>query len=181
LISESEIPIVIDADGLNVIACDAQILKDKKTDIILTPHPGEMGRLLNKATSEVQDDRIGAAQNLAKEHGVWVVLKGARTVISTPTGEIFISVGGNPGMASGGTGDVLTGLIGGFLAGSRDPIASAAAGVYIHAAAGDIAAEDVGEVSLIATDILDEIPNVISRLKGQDPEQFEQGTYKIRI
>jgi NAD(P)H-hydrate epimerase len=174
LIAESPVPLVIDADGLNVIACDADILKNKNSEIILTPHPGEMGRLIGKASREVQADRIGAVKHLSGLYGVWVVLKGARTLIASPTGEITIATGGNPGMASGGSGDILTGLIGGFLAGTKNPFKSSAAGVYIHAAAGDRANEHIGETSLIATDILKEIPAIILALQKKSASHREK-------
>ena len=170
LISESRTPVVIDADGLNVIACDIEIIKDRKTDIIITPHPGEMGRIINKSARDVQKDRIGAARGLARGLEVWVVLKGARTIIAAPDGSIYISTAGNPGMASGGMGDVLTGLIGGFLAIGGDPLSAAAAGVFVHGTAGDRAAQSVGEISLTAQDVLDEVPGVISQLYNKELE-----------
>ena len=115
--------------------------------------------------------RIGVAQGFAEQYGVFVVLKGARTIIASPAGEIFISLNGNPGMASGGVGDVLTGLIGGFLASSRNPIVASCAGVFIHGAAGDYAREKTGEISLTASDILAAIPSIIRSLseKGASP------------
>ncbi len=164
LITEVDLPKVIDADGINVISLEPDILKKKKGDIILTPHPGEMGRLIGKAAADVEEDRIGVSRAFAEKFGVWLVLKGARTIVASPSGDIFIATGGNPGMASGGMGDVLTGLIGGFLAASGDPAQSTAAAVFIHAAAADRAIERVGEISLIAGDVLSEIPGVITDL-----------------
>jgi NAD(P)H-hydrate epimerase len=164
LITEVGLPMVIDADGINVIAQEPGILRKKKGDIILTPHPGEMGRLIGKTASDVEEDRIGISRSFAKEFGVWLVLKGARTIVASPGGELFVATGGNPGMASGGMGDVLTGLTGGFLAATGDPGLSAGAAVFIHAAAGDRAACRVGEISLIAGDVLAEIPSVITEL-----------------
>lgn len=166
LITEVDLPIVIDADGINILAREPGILKQKKGDVILTPHPGEMGRLIGKSAEEVQQDRVGVARAFAAEFGVWIVLKGARTLITSPAGDLFISTGGNPGMASGGMGDVLTGLVGGFLSLSRDPALSSTAGVFIHAAAGDRAKQRVGEISLIARDVLSEVPGVIAALYG---------------
>ena len=168
LISECNVPLVIDADGLNVVACDPEILRERKSDIIITPHPGEMARLIKKTPKDVQEDRIGVAQGFAEQYGVFVVLKGARTIIASPAGEIFISLNGNPGMASGGVGDVLTGLIGGFLASSRNPIVASCAGVFIHGAAGDHAREKTGEISLTASDILAAIPSIIRLLSEKD-------------
>ncbi len=174
LITEVDLPLVIDADGINVIALEPDILKQKKGDIILTPHPGEMGRLIGKSADYVQEDRIGVSRAFATRFGVWVVLKGARTLIASPSGDLFIATGGNPGMAAGGMGDVLTGLIGGFLAVSRDPALSTTAAVFIHAAAGDRARQRVGEISLIAGDVLAEVPGVITEL-GSGAETFEGG------
>ena len=174
LIMEVDLPIVIDADGINVIALEPDILKQKKGDVILTPHPGEMGRLIGKSAEEVQEDRLGVSRAFAAEYGVWIVLKGARTLIASPSGDLFIATGGNPGMASGGMGDVLTGLIGGFLSVSRDPALSTAAAVFIHAAAGDRAKQRVGEISLIAGDVLSEVPGVITALSC-GCETFENG------
>ncbi len=174
LITEVDLPMVIDADGINVVALEPGILKQKKGQVILTPHPGEMGRLIGKSADEVEQDRIGISKGFAAEFGVWLVLKGARTLIASPAGDLFIATGGNPGMASGGMGDVLTGLIGGFLAASNDPALSAAAGVFIHAAAADRARERVGEISLIAGDVLSEVPGVITALSCEC-ETFESG------
>jgi NAD(P)H-hydrate epimerase len=174
LITEMDLPMVIDADGINVVALEPGVLKKKRGQLILTPHPGEMGRLIGKSTDEVEEDRIGVSRSFASEFGVWLVLKGARTLIASPTGDLFIATGGNPGMASGGMGDVLTGLIGGFLAASKDPALSVAAAVFIHAAAGDRAKERVGEISLIAGDVLAEVPGVINALSCEC-ETFESG------
>jgi NAD(P)H-hydrate epimerase len=183
LILESSLPLVIDADGLNAIADDSSVLKKRKADIIVTPHPGEMGRLINSGGAEVQGDRIGTARNFALEQGVWVVLKGARTVIAAPDGEIFIATCGNPGMARGGIGDILTGLVGGFLAVGGNPKKAACAGVYIHGMAGDLAAEKIGEFSLRTVDILSEIPGLtkeLYNLSPSDPDNFSaRGVYKV--
>jgi hydroxyethylthiazole kinase-like uncharacterized protein yjeF len=172
LITEVDLPLVIDADGINVIAREPGILNQKKGEIILTPHPGEMGRLIGKSADYVQEDRIGVSRAFATRFGVWLVLKGARTLIASPSGDLFIATGGNPGMAAGGMGDVLTGLIGGFLAVSKDPALSTSAAVFIHAAAGDRAAQRVGEISLVAGDVLAEVPGVIIALRG-GAETFE--------
>lgn len=183
LILESSVPLVIDADGLNAIAGDSAVLKKKKADIIITPHPGEMGRLIKKGSADVQADRLGTAMSFAKEHGVWVVLKGARTVIAAPDGEIFIATCGNPGMARGGMGDILTGLIGGFLAVGQNPKEAALAGVYLHGMAGDSASERVGEISLSTADVLSEIPGLTARLSMGgllEPEAFSaRGVFKV--
>ena len=163
LIKENSLPMVVDADGITLIAKEPEILLKSPNPIILTPHPGEMARLLNSSTLDVQKNRIKVAQNFAKKYNVVLVLKGARTVIATPDGYTFINPTGNPGMASGGTGDVLTGMIGGFLAQGFSPKDAAVAGVYLHGLAGDIAAKKIGEIPLIATDIIDNIGEAINR------------------
>ena len=177
LIREVELPMVLDADGINVIDCIPEILKEKKGDIIITPHPGEMGRLIDRTTADIQRDRMGAARETAETYGVWVVLKGARTIIAGPDGTINIAVGGNPGMASGGTGDVLTGLIGGFLAQGANPLTAALAGVWVHNDAGDRAAEKMGEVSLSAGDILDAVCDATRELSGK---RYDEVTPYVR-
>jgi NAD(P)H-hydrate epimerase len=183
LILESRVPLVIDADGLNAITGDTTVLKKKKADVIVTPHPGEMGRLIKKSSAEVQADRLGTARGFAKEYGVWVVLKGARTIVAAPGGEVFIATCGNPGMARGGMGDILTGLIGGFLAVGQDPKMAALAGVYLHGIAGDLAVERVGEVSLGTADVLSEIPGLTAQLSGGGLSEYDafsaRGVFKV--
>jgi len=161
LIAQIEIPMVIDADGINALATDLSVLKNKKSDIILTPHAGEMGRLLGVSADTVQKDRIGIASSFAQKWDVIVVLKGAHTLIATPNGSVFISNTGNPGMATAGTGDVLTGMIGGLLAGGIDPLSAAIHGVVLHGLAGDIARDEWGETSIIASDIINKIHKAI--------------------
>jgi NAD(P)H-hydrate epimerase len=151
-------PLVVDADALNMLA-DAggpAAFPARSAPTILTPHPGEMGRLVGASTREVQRDRIGLARRYATEHGVTLVLKGAGTVVATPAGAVYINVNGNPGMATGGAGDVLAGLIAGLLAQGLDAEQATALGVYLHGAAGDrAAARRNSAASLIAGDLLD--------------------------
>ncbi|AWB43218.1 bifunctional ADP-dependent NAD(P)H-hydrate dehydratase/NAD(P)H-hydrate epimerase [Paenibacillus sp. CAA11] len=151
-------PLVLDADALNMLA-DAGGLSAwprREAATVLTPHPGEMARLAGVSTAEVQRDRIGLARRFALEHGVTLVLKGARTVIAGADGRTFVNMTGNPGMATGGAGDVLTGIIAGLLAQGLDAAAAAAYGVYLHGQAGDrAAAMRTGAASLIAGDILE--------------------------
>jgi len=177
LIREVELPMVLDADGINVIDCIPEILKEKKGDVIITPHPGELARLIDRTTGEIQQDRIGAARETAETYGVWVVLKGAGTIIADPDGDICIATGGNPGMASGGTGDVLTGLIGGFLAQGADPLTAACAGVWVHNDAGDRAAEKTGEMSLSAGDLTDAVCDATRELSGK---RYDEVTPHVR-
>jgi NAD(P)H-hydrate epimerase len=161
LIQRLTIPSVIDADGLNALVGFLDILKRVNASIILTPHPGEMGRLLGISSDEVQRDRIAIATAFAQKHRVTVVLKGAATVVATPYGWVFVNSTGNPGMASGGTGDVLTGMIGSFLAQGYTASQAACLGVYLHGRAGDLAAEEKGEASMIAGDLIEKIPQAI--------------------
>lgn len=160
------IPAVVDADGLNAIAEKTEVLKQAKASTIVTPHPGEMARLCATDVKTVQADRIGIARSFAKSRNTIVVLKGHKTVIVSPSGETWINCTGNPGMATGGTGDVLTGITAGLLAQRpREPLLCAIAAVYMHGLAGDIACEHVGEISLMATDIIDLLPEAFRRAK----------------
>ena len=164
LLANLSIPAVIDADALWHLSGALELIRDSKAPLILTPHPGEMARLLGISAADVQADRIGISRKFATEYGCYLILKGTRTIIATPSGEIFINTTGNPGMASGGTGDVLAGLIGALLAQGCSPLESSIAGVYIHGLAGDMAAEEKGEAGLIAGDIIRKMPEVMKEL-----------------
>lgn len=166
VIEEADVPGVIDADGLNLLSCDTEILKKAKSTMVLTPHPGEMARLLQTDTAYVQNDRIGCARGFAKKYGVVLVLKGADTVISSPDGRIFINSTGNPGMAKGGSGDVLTGMIVSLMAQGIKPLEAAKAGVYLHGLAGDMASSDMGEYGMKAGDIIEHVPAAIRAVSG---------------
>jgi hydroxyethylthiazole kinase-like uncharacterized protein yjeF len=174
LVPAITVPLIIDADGITAVASRPEIMKECKGPVILTPHPGEMARLVGITPKKVQDDRIGVAKNFATTYECIVVLKGNRTVIATPDEKVYINPTGNPGMASGGMGDVLTGMIGGLIAQGLSPVDAALWGVYLHGLAGDIAVQTVGEISLIAGDILDYLPDalteVTARVKGQGIE-----------
>ncbi|MCB1054191.1 MAG: NAD(P)H-hydrate dehydratase [Acidobacteria bacterium] len=159
------VPLILDADGLNAFTGDAGALSARPAATVLTPHPGELARLLGVSTAEIQADRWGAARRAAAETGAVVVLKGHRTLIATPAGEAWINTTGNPGMATGGTGDVLTGLVGSFLAQSFDPLAAAQLAVFAHGAAGDLAAAETGLAGLAAGDLLGRLPAVLRRLE----------------
>ena len=166
LIPQLPLPLVIDADGITALAAGAEVLKKCKNPVILTPHPGEMARLMGLTTDTVQADRIGVATTCAAAYGCIVVLKGHKTVIAAPQGEVYINTTGNPGMASGGTGDVLTGMIGGLLAQGLPPLEAAAWGTYLHGLAGDRAAQALGEIPLIAGDVIDHIPDALRDVKA---------------
>ena len=155
VVTRAERPMVIDADGLNALApWTRDIRPAAESLLILTPHPGEMSRLINKPIDEVVRNRVEIARNFATEHGVVLVLKGSRSLIAAPDGEVYVNPTGNAGMATGGAGDVLTGLIAGLVAQRRDDMLEATlAAVYLHGLAGDIAASRVGMRAMIASDI----------------------------
>ena len=161
LVEEIERPLVLDADGLNALAGNPEPLKARRAPTVCTPHPGEMGRLLGMTAAQVQRDRLGVARRAAGEFGCVMVLKGAKTVIADSSGDARINPTGNPGMASGGTGDVLSGMIGGLLAQGVEPFDAAAAAVFFHGLAADRAARDRTERCLIAGDIIDYLPSAL--------------------
>jgi len=163
-------PLVIDADGVWALKGRLDLLRNREIPAILTPHPGELGHLLDLSPDEVDRNRMEIAVEFAVKHGVILVLKGAPTVIGTPGGFLWINTTGNPGLASGGTGDVLTGMIVSLLAQGVPPVESAIAGVYLHGLAGDLAAADLSEYSLMAGDLLDYIPEAINYLTSYDEE-----------
>lgn len=153
-------PAVLDADALTALATSGRRAGARK---ILTPHPGEAGRLLGVSTADVQADRVHAARRIADTHGAVCVLKGHRTIVANPDGRLAVSTAGNPGMATAGTGDVLTGVVGALLAGGLPPYEAACAAVWLHARAGDAAAARRGEGGLVAGDLIDELPGVLAR------------------
>jgi NAD(P)H-hydrate epimerase len=146
-------PVVIDADGLNLLRDDLDAMKNAKAKVIITPHPGEAARLLNRSASDINRDRQKSAAELAAVTGSVTVLKGAGSVVATPEGKTYINTTGNPGMATGGSGDVLTGVIAALAGQGLEPEAAAAAGVYLHGLAGDLARDQMGEYGLVASDI----------------------------
>ena len=160
-------PMVIDADGLNNLAGDTAGLKDAAAPRILTPHPGEMARLVGLTTPEVQARRLDLARETAAKFGVTLVLKGAQTVVAAPDGRASLNSTGNPALASGGTGDVLTGLIGGFLAQGLAPWDAARLGVYLHGLAADYFVSRHGPRGMIAGDLLSVLPDMLA--------EFSQG------
>ena len=151
-------PFVLDADGLNNIIDDVSILKGVKSRAVITPHPGEMARLLRISIAEVQSQREKVAQDFSREYGVTVVLKGHRTVVSEPDGNYYVNRTGNPGMATAGVGDILTGMIASFLGQAFSSFDACKLAVYIHGIAGDLAAKEKGKISLIASDLLNKLP-----------------------
>jgi NAD(P)H-hydrate epimerase len=168
LVRESRVPVVLDADGINAFASHPENLKNQEgLPVIITPHPGEMARLLGRTILSIQKSRMETARHCAAAHGCHVILKGFQTVVGTPTGRLLINSTGNPGMATGGTGDILAGMVGRFTAAWCRRFKGVdlgvlaeylAAAVYLHGLAGDFAAGEKGEDSLIATDLLTHLP-----------------------
>jgi len=165
LLMKSEKPLVIDADGLNCLATDTSLVREAKVPVVLTPHPGEMARLLKISNAEVQERRLEVAREFATQYQCCLVLKGARTVVASPDGKTWINPTGNPGMASGGMGDVLTGIIGGLLAQGYAPIDACCLGVFLHGYVGDQAAQEKGEIGILARDLIEQLPMGIRHLQ----------------
>jgi len=165
IIASCDLPMVIDADGLNALADEPGILEKLDNKKILTPHPGEMARLTGMKSGDVQSDRIEAVRRFTERYNCCLVLKGARTIITDSPERIYINPTGNPALSSGGSGDVLTGIISGLLTRGMPVIEAASAGVYLHGLAGDLLAEDMGEAGVIAGDILDVLPGLMKDLK----------------
>jgi hydroxyethylthiazole kinase-like uncharacterized protein yjeF len=164
IVTQIEIPMVIDADGLNNLAGQTQLLKNLKAPAVLTPHPGEMARLIDATPAEVQQNRLKCARDFATEFNVHVVLKGAATIIAHPDGTAYINPTGNSGMASGGMGDVLTGILAGFITQGFTPEAAAHAAVYLHGTAADTLAKTVGPFGYLASEVMNALPAEIKKL-----------------
>ena len=174
LVAQSQAPVVLDADGLNAFEGRADELTGKGRLLVITPHPGEMARLAGCSIAEVQKDRLGVARRFAREHELMVVLKGHRTLVVQPDGEVWVNTTGNPGMSTGGTGDILTGMVAAMIAqkmiaqtktaqnpnGARLAVCAA---VHLHGLAGDVMRESVGEHSMVATDLLRGLPEAFRR------------------
>jgi NAD(P)H-hydrate epimerase len=168
LLERAGVPVVIDADGLNAFAGDPDRLMGRDgVDVVVTPHPGEMGRLLGTSIEAVQRDRLASARRFATEHRTHVVLKGHRTIVAGPEGRAFVNLTGNPGMATGGTGDLLTGMIAAWIAQLLDAEAACRLAVYLHGSAGDLAAAEEGDVALIASDIGSYLGTALQELLGR--------------
>ena len=158
-------PVVVDADGLNIMAGTPRWWEQLDRDAVLTPHPGEMGRLSGSSAAELQRDRVGSAEDAARRWGKTVVMKGAYTVVAAPDGETMLSPFANPALASAGTGDVLAGAVTGLLAQGLDLRTAAALGVYLHGAAAELVSRDLGDTGLLASDLLPVLPRATRRLK----------------
>jgi hydroxyethylthiazole kinase-like uncharacterized protein yjeF len=173
LVGKYQLPMVLDADGLNAFEGKSDQLKGKDRAIVLTPHPGEMARLTGLSTAEVQKDRLAIARDFARDHHVILVLKGHRTLIAHPEGTVWVNPTGNPGMATGGTGDILTGIVAGMMAQyPRQVFEAVVAAVYLHGLAGDIARENMGEHSLVATDLVKALPEAFRSTRTSRAERL---------
>jgi hydroxyethylthiazole kinase-like uncharacterized protein yjeF len=182
LVHESKIPVVLDADGLNAFEGRTGELSGKGRLLVITPHPGEMARLAGRSIVEVQKDRLGTARQFAREHDLVVVLKGHRTLVVQPDGQAWVNVTGNPGMSTGGTGDILTGMVAGLMAQNAahdknakdqdDALFAVIAAVHLHGLAGDVMRESVGEHSMVATDLLQGLPKAFMRAQKAAQEKF---------
>jgi NAD(P)H-hydrate epimerase len=161
-----ECPMVWDADGLNLLARNPDLRGKNRAPVILTPHPGEMARLAASTTRRVQENRVETVKALAREWGVVAVLKGSRTLVADPGGRLGINLTGNPGMAAGGMGDVLTGMIASLVCQGLDPYDAACLGVHLHGEAGDRASKRLGPVGFMASDLLEEVPEILRKAAG---------------
>ena len=163
LVVSSDLPLILDADGLNALAGSTDLLKKVRQGAVLTPHPGEMARLTGQSAADIQADRLAAASSFASAHGVFLVLKGYRTAIGAPDGRIFVNATGGPHLASGGMGDLLTGMIAGLVAQGLSLLDAARLAVYVHGLAADEAARAKGSVGLLASDVLSWLPGLWGR------------------
>ncbi|HYM07920.1 MAG TPA: NAD(P)H-hydrate dehydratase [Terriglobales bacterium] len=167
VVKKYKMQVVLDADGLNAFEDRAAELKNKAGSLVITPHPGEMARLTGLTIAAVQRDRLNVARSFAREHQLIVVLKGHRTLVAQPDGTVWVNTTGNPGMATGGTGDILTGMVSGLIAQNPDRVVEAViAAVHLHGLAGDVACETMGEHSLVATDLLSALPEAFRRVRS---------------
>jgi len=166
VVVKCETTLVLDADGLNAFEGRSSELNGKGRSLAITPHPGEMARLAGSTVAAVQRDRINVARTFAREHELIVVLKGHRTLIAQPDGTLWVNTTGNPGMATGGTGDILTGIVAGLIAQNPQHIVEAViAAVHLHGLAGDVARDSMGEHSLVATDLVKALPEAFRRVR----------------
>ncbi|MEP7118505.1 MAG: NAD(P)H-hydrate dehydratase [Acidobacteriota bacterium] len=170
LIDRCSSPLILDADALNACAGAPALLAGRDDrPVIITPHPGEMARLLGCSTADVQGNRLGVAVEFATTHGVYVVLKGYRTIVALPDGQAFVNPTGTPGMAKGGSGDVLTGMLAAWLAQLLDPTTACQLAVYLHGAAGELADADQGEVAMTPGDLVAHIGDALQELSAREP------------
>jgi NAD(P)H-hydrate epimerase len=163
---------VVDADALTAFEGFQDRLQGRGRTVVITPHPGEMSRLTGLSIAEIQANRLEVARKFAREHELIVVLKGHRTLIASPDGTVWVNPTGNPGMATGGTGDILTGIVAGLIAQHpKQALEATTLAVYLHGLAGDLACESLGENSLVATDLLRFLPQAFARVRKEQSEQ----------
>jgi ADP-dependent NAD(P)H-hydrate dehydratase / NAD(P)H-hydrate epimerase len=168
IVTRGDKALVVDADGLNAFEGAANKLSGRGRTLVITPHAGEMARLTGLTIAEVQANRLELARNFAREHNSIVVLKGHRTLIAAPDGVVWVNTTGNPGMATGGSGDILTGMIAGLIAQHpQHALEATAFAVYLHGLAGDLAVGAVGENSLVATDLVRFLPQAFEQMRNQ--------------
>jgi ADP-dependent NAD(P)H-hydrate dehydratase / NAD(P)H-hydrate epimerase len=173
IVTRGDKSIVVDADALNAFAGAADQLHGRGRTLVITPHPGEMARLTGLTIPEIQANRLEVARDFAQEHELIVVLKGHRTLIAAPDGTVWVNPTGNPGMATGGTGDVLTGMVAGLIAQHpQHALAATALAVHLHGLAGDLASESVGENCMVATDLVRFLPQAFAQTRNQKSEEI---------
>jgi NAD(P)H-hydrate epimerase len=173
VVTRGDKSVVIDADGINAFEGAVDKLTGRGRTVVITPHPGEMSRLTGLSIAEIQGNRLEVARNFATKNEVIVVLKGHRTLIAAPDGTVWVNSTGNPGMATGGTGDILTGMVAGLIAQHpQHALAATALAVYLHGLAGDLAGGSVGENSLVATDLLRFLPQAFAEMRKQKSEEI---------
>ncbi|HWZ81687.1 MAG TPA: NAD(P)H-hydrate dehydratase [Terriglobales bacterium] len=176
IVQKFDLPMVLDADALNAFEGCTHEMTDRRRSLVITPHPGEMSRLTGLTIAEVQSDRVAVARRFAREHELTVVLKGHRTLVVSREGEVWVNPTGNPGMATGGTGDVLTGMVAGLIAQHPDNVFRAAAlAVYLHGLAGDLATKELGEHSLVATDLVRYLPAAFAIVRKAEGAEVRLG------
>jgi ADP-dependent NAD(P)H-hydrate dehydratase / NAD(P)H-hydrate epimerase len=158
VVKRAAIPMVLDADGLNAVCGHLSLLAKRSYPLMVTPHPGEFKRLFKQTPPVTQKGRLKCALQAARRFGIYVVLKGHQSVVASPQGEVFVNSTGNPGMATGGSGDVLTGVLAALLAAFKNPFEAACCAVFLHGLAGDLARDKFGEISMMAGDIVEMLP-----------------------
>jgi NAD(P)H-hydrate epimerase len=173
LMPRLKLPVVVDADGLNILSLKPELLSILPKPAILTPHPGEFARLIGSSAAEVIRGKLELVPAFAQKHGLYLILKGYRTLIAGPDGRVYVNPTGNPGMATGGTGDVLSGMIGSFLMQDKNPLRAALAAVYLHGLSGDLAARKTGERGLVAGDLIRFLPRAVHELEEHDEEETD--------
>ena len=166
LVRDAEVPLLLDADGLNAHAGQVSALAERRAATVITPHAGELGRLLNVDSAEVGAHRLAMVRRAAAEAQAIVVLKGDDTLVADPDGRVGISRGGAPALATAGTGDVLSGVIGAYLGKGMDPFHAACAGVFVHAAAGRLAADEIGHEGVLASDVIALLPRALPPVRA---------------